>query len=379
MIKKIWDRTSTGKKSQCAAIYDTDGIFPTINAGTHGYSMGQVIIKDDNEDRQRRELLHRQQLSQRYEHNSQVQATACAGARERERENSMKQPNQTTTVAYSKSTRKTHIDVRGRVDQDANTISTGDGGANMSTQNFVATAPDVEPESAQVRIRKLTPVECERLQGYKDDHTKFGRKEDGTIYEMSNTQRFKQCGNGVSSPVAATILTAMIPEEDVNVQSLFSGILGTELDLPERFRLTGTCEYDKYASDVIRFHKPEVPNYQDATKFVERDDVVPFNLLTFGFPCQPFSAAGLRQGFEDEKGRGNLIYNVFDILQKHKPKYFLAENVKGLLSHDGGKTIIQILTGLSQLGYELDFELVNSKHYGLAQNRERIFIFGRLK
>jgi site-specific DNA-cytosine methylase len=281
-----------------------------------------------------------------------------------------------TTVAYSKSTRKNHIDVRGRVDQDANTISTGDGGANMSTQNFVAE----EASSQSIRIRKLTPTETERLQGYKDDHTKFGKKEDGTIYELSNTQRYKICGNGVSSPVSATILTTLIPgDEEVRVQSLFSGGLGTELDLPERFKLTGTCEFDKYASDLIRFHKPNVPNFHDVTKFVERNDVPDFDLLTFGFPCQSFSIAGLRQGFEDEKGRGTLIYNVFDIIKKHKPKYILGENVKGLLNHDGGKPIIQILTGLSQLGYELDFELVNSKHYGLAQNRERVFIFGRLK
>lgn len=313
----------------------------------------------------------------------------------------------TTTVAYSKSTRKSHIDERGRVDQDANTISTGDGGANMSTQNFVAVhyghknkeheykdvAPTLKAQShghepmaveadeaaANVRIRKLTPVECERLQGWPDDWTRYGKEEDGTIYELSNTQRYKICGNGVSAPVSAKLLTTLIPDEEVDVQSLFSGGLGTEMNLPERFNLTGVCEFDKYASDLIRFHKPDVPNFHDVTKFVERNDVPDFDLLTFGFPCQPFSIAGMRQGFEDERGRGNLIYNVFDILEKHKPKYFLAENVKGLLSHDKGKTIIQILTGLSQLGYELDFELVNSKHYGLSQNRERVFIFGRLK
>ncbi len=314
-----------------------------------------------------------------------------------------------TTVAYSKSTRENHIDVRGKVDGEANTISTGDGGANMSSQNFVAVydayndnvktdeiactlttnvgnpAPGngqrmVLDEAGTIRIRKLTPVECERLQGYPDNHTAYGRKEDGTIYNMSNTQRYKQCGNGVSSPVAATILTSLIPgDEQVRVQSLFSGILGTELNLPERFKLTGTCEFDKYASDVIRFNHPNTPNFNDVTKFIERTDVPDFDLLTFGFPCQSFSIAGLRQGFEDEKGRGQMIYHCFDILQKHKPKYFLAENVKGLLNHDGGKTIVEILKGLSQLGYEVDFELVNSKHFGLAQNRERIFIFGKLK
>lgn len=297
--------------------------------------------------------------------------------RKRERKSGMKQDNscdKVTTVAYSKSTRKNHIDVRGRVDQDANTLSCGDGGANMSTQNFVA-----EDTAPTIRIRKLTPVETERLQGYPDNHTKLGRKADGTVYEMSNTQRYKQCGNGVSSNVTETILPALIPEGDVNVMSLFSGVLGTELKLPERFKLAGVCEWDKYASDVINYHHPDVTNFVDVTKFAERTDAPSYDLLTFGFPCQPFSAAGLRQGFDDEKGRGNLIYNVFDILEKHKPKFFLAENVKGLLSHNKGQTFLEILKGLSQVGYELDFELVNSKHYGLAQNRERVFIFGRLK
>lgn len=279
-----------------------------------------------------------------------------------------------TTVAYSKSTRESHIDVRGKVDGEANTISTGDGGSNMSSQNFVA-----EECSSLVRIRKLTPIETERLQGYKDNWTKVGRKEDGSTYEMSNTQRYKQTGNGVSSPVAAAILEKLLPEGNVRVQSLFSGIGGTELALPPRFEITGHCEFDKHASAVLSYHYPEIPNFHDVTKFCERTDVPVFDLLTFGFPCQSFSIAGLRQGFNDDKGRGSLIYNCFDIIEKHKPKYFLAENVKGLISHDSGKTIIEILKGLSQLGYEIDFELVNSKHYGLAQNRERIFVFGKLK
>lgn len=289
----------------------------------------------------------------------------------------MKARSERTTVAYSKSTRKSHIDVRGKVDGEANTISTGDGGANMSSQNFVA---EDCSNFDNIRIRKLTPTETERLQGYPDSHTKFGKKQNGTVYEMSNTQRYKQTGNGVSSPVAATILQALIPgDEIVRVQSLFSGILGTELNLPARFQLTGTCEFDKYASDVIRFHHPHLPNFHDVTKLCDRTDVPDFDLLTFGFPCQSFSIAGLRQGFEDEKGRGQMIYHCFDILAKHKPKYFLAENVAGLLNHDSGKTFIEILKGLSQLGYEVDFELVNSKHYGLAQNRQRVFIFGKLK
>lgn len=356
------------------------------------------------------------------------------------------------TVAYSKSTRDDHIDVRGKVNGEANTISTGDGGGNMSTQNFVVThyghkskeyeTHDISPtlkaqshghepmavevienkdedmnnvgvsynrkdgvekemeqshclsssdwrglnrnqsqtavlDTENIRIRKLTPVECERLQAWPSRHTELGRKPDGSVYTLSNTQRYKICGNGVTASVSAEILTSLIPEGDVRVMSLFSGGGGTELALPPRFQVIGHCEFDVHASAVLHYHWPNVPNFHDVTKLVERTDVPEFDLLTFGFPCQSFSIAGLRQGFNDEKGRGNLIYNVFDIIQKHKPKYLLGENVKGLLSHDKGATFEAIMEGLSSCGYDVDFELVNSKHFGVAQNRERVFIFGR--
>ena len=317
------------------------------------------------------------------------------------------------TVAYSKSTRDTHIDVRGKVDGEANTISTGDGGRSMSSQNFVvdkeldmncinpkaheseriyktdsegpclrATKGGTSGASTliedEIRIRKLTPLECERLQGYPDNHTKYGRKENGLIYEMSNTQRYKQCGNGVSSPVSKKIIESIIPEGEVRVFSTFTGIGGTELLLDDRFKVVGHCEIDKYASDVLRYNFPDIPNFHDVTKIVDRDDIPEFDLLIGGFPCQAFSIAGLRKGFDDEKGRGQLIYNIFDILKKHRPKYLCLENVKGLLSHNKGDSFEAILEFLSKLGYNLDFEVVNSKHFGLAQNRERVFIIGVL-
>jgi DNA (cytosine-5)-methyltransferase 1 len=140
----------------------------------------------------------------------------------------------------------------------------------------------------------------------------------------------------------------------------------------------GHCEFDKHASQVLKYHHPEIPNFHDVTKLIEREDIPEFDLLTFGFPCQPFSIAGSRKGFKDV-GKGDLIFHVFDFIKKYKPKYLLAENVKGLLNHNKGDTFISILKGLSSLGYEVDFELVNSKNFGLAQNRERVFIFGKLK
>lgn len=381
------------------------------------------------------------------------------------------------TIAYSKSTREGgRVEARGKIDDEANTLSCGDGCTNQSTGNYVFTKENmsdikfvggvnpkktwnkddnrnlsrnysqgerihsdegispalsasmggtangsqlivenemkmfgevrcdegirtfkddtcgtlrtkdsggdkvvVETEDSPqevIRIRKLTPTECERLQGYPDNHTKFGRRADGTVYEISNSQRYKMCGNGISSPVPAHLFPTIFGTEPIRVMSLFSGCGGTELLLPANFEVIGHCEFDKYASDVLRYHYPDIPNFHDVTEFVDKE-VPEFDMLVGGFPCQSWSIAGLRKGFGDD--RGQLIYNVFDILRKHKPKYLCLENVKGLLSKDNGDAFEAIMEYLSELGYELDFEVVNSKHFGLAQNRERVFIFGKLK
>lgn len=368
------------------------------------------------------------------------------------------------TIAYSKSHRDNGvIQARGKIDDESNTLSTGDGCSNQSTGNYVFTKSDriVSPETKEekdmsdikfvggvnpkktwnkddnrslsrnysqgerihspeglspclsanmggtangsqliteenkdmseidvvahdgskyesvIRIRKLTPLECERLQGYSDGHTAKGINEAGEIVDISNTQRYKMCGNGISSPVPAYLFPKVFGDEHIRVMSLFSGCGGTELLLPSNFEVVGHCEFDKYASSVLRYHYPDIPNFHDVTEFADRDDAPEFDLLVGGFPCQSWSIAGLRKGFDDE--RGQLIYNVFDILRKHKPKYLCLENVKGLLSKDKGDAFEAIMEYLSELGYELDFEVVNSKHFGLAQNRERVFIFGKLK
>ena len=96
--------------------------------------------------------------------------------------------------------------------------------------------------------------------------------------------------------------------------------------------------------------------------------------MVAGFPCQAFSIAGKRQGFSDT--RGTLFFEIARILEDKRPKYFLFENVKGLLSHDEGRTFKRILAILSELGYALEWQIVNSKDYGLPQNRERLFIKG---
>ena len=105
-----------------------------------------------------------------------------------------------------------------------------------------------------------------------------------------------------------------------------------------------------------------------------------FDVLTGGFPCQPFSVAGYRQGFKDEKGRGNVFFDIIRILKDKKPTAFLLENVKNLKSHDRGNTIKVIYQELEKLGYKVTDKVLNAMQYGdVPQNRERIYIVGFLE
>lgn len=99
-------------------------------------------------------------------------------------------------------------------------------------------------------------------------------------------------------------------------------------------------------------------------------------MLVGGFPCQAFSVAGKRLGFQDT--RGTLFFEIARILAHKRPRHFLLENVKGLLSHDEGKTFATILGVLSDLGYRVEWQVLNSKDFGVPQNRERVFFVGHL-
>ena len=124
-------------------------------------------------------------------------------------------------------------------------------------------------------------------------------------------------------------------------------------------------------------------NFKDSKLVVEDirkigiDDLPEFDFLLGGFPCQAFSIAGYRQGFNDEKGRGNLFFDIARIIDARKPEGFLLENVKNLKSHDGGKTFKIIEETLKNLGYHIRPKVLNSMEYGnIPQNRERIYIVG---
>jgi len=138
----------------------------------------------------------------------------------------------------------------------------------------------------------------------------------------------------------------------------------------------GFAEIDKYASAIYRYHWPEVRNYGDATAIV-CDELDDFEFLVAGFPCQSFSIAGKRQGFNE--ARGTLFFEIARILSHKRPRHFLLENVKGLLSSDDGKVYTTILRILADLDYRVETVVLNSKYYGVPQNRERVFFIGHLR
>ena len=158
--------------------------------------------------------------------------------------------------------------------------------------------------------------------------------------------------------------------------SIFSGIGGFELGLQNSkhdFECVGYSEIDKYARNIYEKNFPNHICFGDATK-INTEDLPDFSLLVGGFPCQTFSLAGKRKGFND--CRGTLFFELARILKDRRPKYFLFENVKGLLSHEGGETFQTIITVLDELGYDVSWAVYNSCNYGVPQHRERLFIKG---
>ena len=158
--------------------------------------------------------------------------------------------------------------------------------------------------------------------------------------------------------------------------SLFSGIGGFDLALQRQgHQIIAACEIDKYARTVYARHFPRVPIYKDATKLTG-EEFGEIDIICAGFPCQTFSIAGKRLGFEES--RGTLFFEIARLARQKRPRLLLLENVKGLLSHDRGKTFANILATLDELGYDAEWQVLNSKYF-VPQNRERIFIIGHLR
>lgn len=156
---------------------------------------------------------------------------------------------------------------------------------------------------------------------------------------------------------------------------LFAGIGGIRLGFQNAFK-DSVCvfasEIDKFAIKTYEANYNHTPS-GDITK-IDTADIPDFDVLLAGFPCQPFSQAGLGLGFNDD--RGNMFFEIERILKDKRPKAFLLENVKRLATHDKGQTFQIMLNHLKNLGYHTHYKVLNAKDFGVPQNRERLIIVG---
>jgi len=179
---------------------------------------------------------------------------------------------------------------------------------------------------------------------------------------MSETQNVLRIGtdcSGIEAPIQALL----------------------QLEIP--FRHIFSSDIDKYVIQSIKAnYHPEIIFGDKDGPYPEGDitkrnieDIPDIDLYIAGFPCQPFSMAGKREGFEDE--RGNVFWSCLEVIERKRPRYFILENVRGLLNHDKGNTWAVIWEALSGLeGYNVDWKILNTRHYGIPQNRERVYIVG---
>ena len=171
--------------------------------------------------------------------------------------------------------------------------------------------------------------------------------------------------------------------EKYNIAAFFSGVGGIELGFEQtnEFRVVYANEFDKYARETYSLNYPDTKLDDRDIHIVPADEVVDqdgngnIDIIVGGFPCQAFSIAGYRKGFEDD--RGDLFFELLRIIEAKKPKAIFIENVKNMVSHDHGNTFKVIREALTENNYFIKWKVLNGKDYGnVPQNRERIYIVG---
>ena len=171
-------------------------------------------------------------------------------------------------------------------------------------------------------------------------------------------------------------------DKQMKFLDLFAGIGGFRLGMESAgHECVGFCEIDKYARASYKaIHNTEGEiELHDITRVTD-ESIRRFgsvDVICGGFPCQAFSIAGHRRGFEDT--RGTLFFEIARFASILRPKYLFLENVRGILNHDGGATFETIIRTLDELGYDVEWQVLNSKNFGVPQNRERVFIIGHLR
>lgn len=168
--------------------------------------------------------------------------------------------------------------------------------------------------------------------------------------------------------------------ELIRVFEGFAGYGGASFGLKRakiNHKVIAYSEIDPDAIELYHYNFPDIPNLGDITLLNPNNPDLPdFDMFTGGFPCQPFSTVGKRQGIMDERGRGTLFGDIIRICEVKRPKYILLENVKGLLTGRMKATFNIIIEELNRIGYDTRFAVLNSKDYGIPQTRERLWIFG---
>ncbi len=177
-------------------------------------------------------------------------------------------------------------------------------------------------------------------------------------------------------------VSSIIPNRKYNVLELFAGAGGLALGLENAgFNTVGLNEINKYACKTLKKNRPHWNVIEEdiiefskngVRKYIGNNTEI--DILSGGYPCQSFSYAGKKLGLEDT--RGTMFYYYAEILKELQPKMFLAENVKGLLTHDQGRTLKTMLGVFEEIGYSVSYEVLNAKNYNVAQKRERIVIIG---
>lgn len=170
------------------------------------------------------------------------------------------------------------------------------------------------------------------------------------------------------------------PDKEYTVLELFAGAGGLALGLEQAgFEDVGLIEIDKYASATLRKNRPnwnvieeDITKIDDVYEYIGKGTNV--DVVSGGFPCQTFSYAGKRLGLEDT--RGTLFYDYARILKQTKPKMFIVENVRGLVTHDHGRTLKTIIDVFEQIGYSTTYRVLNAWDYGVAQKRQRMILVG---
>ncbi len=160
------------------------------------------------------------------------------------------------------------------------------------------------------------------------------------------------------------------------VASFFAGVGGIDLGFAQtaKFRTLYANEFDPYPAETLENNFKLKVDVRDI-RLVKPEEIPEVDGYLLGFPCQAFSVAGYRLGFNDPKDRGNLFFEVMRLVRKRHPRFIFAENVKNLVGHDGGKTFKVILEALGVEGYQFRYQVLNAMEYGnIPQNRERIYI-----